>query len=271
MLDVHPPHQAAHTWKDFFIHIATIVIGLLIAIGLEQTVEFFHHREQVAVARESLRIEHEQNRRRFQIELRAFEQQKANVEANLVTLVYLRQHPHATPAQLPHRVVWHIIGTVLNDAAWQTVQRSNITSLIPPEEVTRLALLYREQDVLNARETSLGQAMSLARRYTFEDAEVTHLTPAQVKEEIDLTKSTLLALYGLGTSMRNLNLDFPDFSPAPSSRELLSMMHETNIDEGIRIINTITEQNHRADALEDTLPATPDQPEPPQPDTTRKP
>jgi hypothetical protein len=24
MLDVYPPHEAAHTWKDFFIHIATI-------------------------------------------------------------------------------------------------------------------------------------------------------------------------------------------------------------------------------------------------------
>ena len=45
MLDVHPPHQAAHTWKDFFIHIATIVIGLLIAVGLEQTVERLHNAE----------------------------------------------------------------------------------------------------------------------------------------------------------------------------------------------------------------------------------
>ncbi len=44
MLDVHPPHEAAHTWKDFFIHVGTICVGLLIAIGLEQTVEFFHHR-----------------------------------------------------------------------------------------------------------------------------------------------------------------------------------------------------------------------------------
>ena len=39
MLDVHPPHAATHTWNDFFIHIATIDIGLLIAVGLEQTVE----------------------------------------------------------------------------------------------------------------------------------------------------------------------------------------------------------------------------------------
>ena len=46
MLDVHPPHHAAHTWKDFFIHIATIVIGLLIAVGLEQTVEYFHRQHE---------------------------------------------------------------------------------------------------------------------------------------------------------------------------------------------------------------------------------
>jgi hypothetical protein len=46
MLDVHAPHESIHAWKGFFIHIATIVIGLLIAISLEQTVEFFHHREQ---------------------------------------------------------------------------------------------------------------------------------------------------------------------------------------------------------------------------------
>jgi hypothetical protein len=44
MLDVHAPHQPIHTWKSFFIHIATIVVGLFIAVSLEQTVEFFHHR-----------------------------------------------------------------------------------------------------------------------------------------------------------------------------------------------------------------------------------
>ena len=47
MLDVHPAHHAASTWRDFFIHIATIVIGLLIAVGLEQTVEYFHHQHQL--------------------------------------------------------------------------------------------------------------------------------------------------------------------------------------------------------------------------------
>jgi hypothetical protein len=46
MLDIHPPHETVHTWKDFFIHIATICVGLLIAVGLEQTIESVHHRHQ---------------------------------------------------------------------------------------------------------------------------------------------------------------------------------------------------------------------------------
>ena len=46
MIDIHPPHPSDHTWKDFFIHIGTIAVGILIAIGLEQTVELFHQRHQ---------------------------------------------------------------------------------------------------------------------------------------------------------------------------------------------------------------------------------
>ena len=60
MLDVHPAHHAASTWRDFFIHIATIVIGLFIAVGLEQTVEAIHHanerRELIAEMRDQAQL-----------------------------------------------------------------------------------------------------------------------------------------------------------------------------------------------------------------------
>jgi hypothetical protein len=46
MFDVHAPHQIIHTWKDFLVHIGAITIGLLLAVGLEQTVEYVHHRHQ---------------------------------------------------------------------------------------------------------------------------------------------------------------------------------------------------------------------------------
>jgi len=61
MLDVHPPHAATHTWRDFFIHIATICVGLLIAIVLEQAVEALHHRHEREVLVQEMRAESERN------------------------------------------------------------------------------------------------------------------------------------------------------------------------------------------------------------------
>ena len=61
MLDVHPRHSATHTWKDFFIHIATIVIGLIIAVGIEQAVEYLHHAHQRRDLREALHRDTEIN------------------------------------------------------------------------------------------------------------------------------------------------------------------------------------------------------------------
>lgn len=54
MLDVHPPHETSHSWKSFLFHIATIVVGLFIAVALEQTVEFFHHRHQRNILEEQM-------------------------------------------------------------------------------------------------------------------------------------------------------------------------------------------------------------------------
>ncbi len=90
MLDVHPPHEAAHTWKDFFIHIATIVVGLLIAIGLEQTVEMFHHRHQLHQLEQSLDQEVERNHQLAQKDIaeldrlmRIEEQNKLAIQASI--------------------------------------------------------------------------------------------------------------------------------------------------------------------------------------------
>jgi hypothetical protein len=60
MLDVHAPHEVLHTWRGFFIHIATIVVGLFIAVALEQSVEGFNRHQEVAALREDLRQESRQ-------------------------------------------------------------------------------------------------------------------------------------------------------------------------------------------------------------------
>jgi len=60
MLDVHAPHETLHTWKGFFIHIATIVVGLFIAVAIEQCVERIRNDHEVAELREDLRAESRQ-------------------------------------------------------------------------------------------------------------------------------------------------------------------------------------------------------------------
>jgi hypothetical protein len=59
MIDIHDAHHAASSWRDFFIHIATIVLGLIIAVSLEQTVEYFHHRQERRQLEDDLRAEAE--------------------------------------------------------------------------------------------------------------------------------------------------------------------------------------------------------------------
>ena len=60
MLDTHAPHEAVRTWKDFFVHIAIIVVGLVIAVGLEQTVEVIHRGHERSELRKTLHRESEQ-------------------------------------------------------------------------------------------------------------------------------------------------------------------------------------------------------------------
>jgi uncharacterized protein with GYD domain len=52
-MHVHPP-KPVHGWRAFLGEVGVIVVGILIALGLEQVVETVRHREQAAEAREAI-------------------------------------------------------------------------------------------------------------------------------------------------------------------------------------------------------------------------
>lgn len=66
MIDVHVPQKSEHTWTDFFIHIGTIAVGLLLAIGLEQAIEALHHHNQRNELIVAMRAEAQNNRPVFE-------------------------------------------------------------------------------------------------------------------------------------------------------------------------------------------------------------
>jgi len=55
-MDIHKP-KAARNWREFAIEIGTIICGILIALGLEQAIEWLHRHAEVAEARQAMRSE----------------------------------------------------------------------------------------------------------------------------------------------------------------------------------------------------------------------
>ena len=137
MLDVHPPHEAAHTWKDFFIHIATIVIGLLIAVGLEQSVEHIHHRHLAAEARTNIQEEVSNNIKVYKLNSQHLAECKQRLESSLDAL-----NSKASDAEvLTHlRYSWFLARE--QDVAWQGAKIDGSLALIPPAQLASASYLY---------------------------------------------------------------------------------------------------------------------------------
>jgi hypothetical protein len=137
MLDVHPPHEAAHTWKDFLIHIATIVVGLLIAIGLEQTVEAIHHRREAGEARDSILRERSENIIVLQKNLQRLLADQKQFANNIDLL-----SSSATDAEILPQLQYSWYLTRIHDAAWSDAKVNGSLALIPPSQIVTETYFY---------------------------------------------------------------------------------------------------------------------------------
>ena len=231
MLDVHAPHEAAHSWNDFFIHIATIVVGLLIAIGLEQTVEYVHHRQQVTETLRALREERDRNQREFAFATRRWRLETIRFQTNLAVLTYLQVNPGASSAHWPGQINWHQANPTFPDAAWEIAQHDNITELMPQAEVRADQILYQDLGIVVADYRDRVRTTGNARQYMVQDSDPSHLSPKELAGEIAMARLVLVAHYRLGGDMRNLNAFYPEFAPAPTTLELNDIMHEPHSDD----------------------------------------
>jgi hypothetical protein len=218
MLDVHPAHHAATTWRDFFIHIATIVIGLLIAVGLEQTVELIHHHRQVVETREALQREHDFNVQLFAVKTEEFHRITPILEADLAVFLYLQKHPGAPQKDWPGRLGWFNITIAHVDSEWKTAQQGNVLALMPQIEARQYSELYRRLQLVSDQATNFKSQLYEARRFTVVDPDPSHLSPEAIARQIDLVSTLLLDHFLEGGAQSNLSNRFPEFSK-PSKDE----------------------------------------------------
>jgi hypothetical protein len=98
MLEAHAPHGDIQTWKGFLVHIGAIVIGLLIAVALEQSVEFLHHRHQRLYLEEQMReVLEDDTQRAIPDDLRQLTALHGYL-VDLQTAIVARRHGQSVPA-----------------------------------------------------------------------------------------------------------------------------------------------------------------------------
>jgi hypothetical protein len=220
MLDVHPPHEAVQTWKAFFVHIATIVVGLLIAITLEQTVEFFHHRHEVAETREALREEMQKNIALFHENVERHIMAMAYLHNNLRIFEYLLDHPGTPQDKLPGILYWPLFTTAPQKAAWATAEHTDVLSYMPRAEVRETTDVYAKLDYSWETYQPVIASLTLCTSYFSQTPDISTLPPASVLGEIEAIKLAITreALYGntLSTLGRR-----PEFSPVPTWWKML--------------------------------------------------
>ena len=144
-MEIHAPHEPIHTKRDFFLHLFTITVGLLIALSLEGLVEYAHHRHLVREARDNIRRELELNHDAAQSDLgnmqKKIDLQKANV-ASIHRLMVDDKQFHGGVTN-----TWDFIS--LNDSAWKTARETGALGYMPYDEVQRYSDLYLLQGLVN--------------------------------------------------------------------------------------------------------------------------
>ena len=166
MLDVHAPHETVHTWRDFFIHIATIVIGLIIAVGLEQTVEAIHHHHQREYLEDQMHRESERNLQLVTMQLQYSSLRHDYFEARIHAL------QSATPAHTDVLVTFpadHVAlpagsgGMLISPSrgTWTVATAGGTVALLPPETAKVFARLDLAGSFEQAAETETGRVAAI--------------------------------------------------------------------------------------------------------------
>ena len=148
MFDVHPPGTSIHGWREFFIHLATITVGLLIALGLEATVEWLHHRHVMHQAQASLLVEIKSNADTIQRKIASIEKHQEELAHVVEVLERIIAHPDG-PQQETMTVRLDL--TSFDNVSWATAQSTGATTYMPYSVARQYADIYGQQAEIDAQ------------------------------------------------------------------------------------------------------------------------
>jgi hypothetical protein len=212
LLDVHPPTEPIHKWRDFFVHLTTITIGLLIALSLEGCVEWRHHRHLVHEAEASLQLEIAANARELQSALNNVRDEQKVLRDDVVILRKIIANPKV-PNQESPKINFNI--PAFDDVSWKTAQSTGALSYMPYEQAHEYSDIYDQQNEVYAAEHQ-GARDAILSVAPFMNLE--HVAPKLSAEDAVLVKQRVevlqAQLYVLESLIQDLDKKYKTFLSA---------------------------------------------------------
>lgn len=182
MLDVHAPHHTPSGVRDFFLHLFTITVGLLIALGLENAAEAIHHRHERKEAETMIREEIRKNDEDLKKEAANLKVEGENM-ARFIALNQAVIQGKPLPAVQPENFGFH--EEEIPDAAWRTASSTGVLAYMPYDEVERFSDAYREQELLqNIARQTLDDYLDMTAAIQPDPANPRHLLPPTKEQAI---------------------------------------------------------------------------------------
>lgn len=205
-MDVHAPHEPIHSWRDIFLHLGIVTVGLFIALSLEALVEHVHNRHLVAQARENIRTELQLNDQAAKIDITRVQTTIDGLQGNIKAIHRFQTDPKHFKGTLTNTMSFNS----LNDAAWRTARDTGALAFMPYDEVQRYSDLYMLTDLVNQKAIAAGEQSFQAQIPTLMGYDMTNMPAAEQTQMLHDNAASEIDLITLKQYIILLDQQFKD-------------------------------------------------------------
>ncbi len=141
-MEIHAPHHPIMSVREFLVHLAMVTLGILIALGLEQSVEVYHHRELAQEARANMLTELSENKKELESHLSGLPKLQKDRENDLAVVNQLLARKPLQELSMG----LSFSGSTLSSASWTTASTVGALAYMEYDEVKRFAEAYKLQE-----------------------------------------------------------------------------------------------------------------------------
>jgi uncharacterized damage-inducible protein DinB len=158
-MEIHHPESPIHSTKEFLFHMFTVVLGILIALGMEGIVEWAHHRALVREARQNIATEIRKNKETVDTDIAEIRKREEELNHVIETMRLLEKDP----GSFKHGFLgFHVVNHDLYSTAWQTATVSGAVTYMKYNELIRYTDVYLTQQAFTGfQEQALNQMIAI--------------------------------------------------------------------------------------------------------------